>query len=300
MTTSDPGSPEPTSDPGSPEPTGPDLRKKDETSAGPDLRKQSDAADAPAAGAGAAPRTGEPASTEELPTFGGTADYDPTAQASLSVPPPTTESTASTWGTAGPGWNTYAGMGNGPGWGTTPSYPPPSSEAQYGTAHESEAQTGGQYGGTGPVYGTPDPQFQSAPEFQSAPQYPPPSSQGYGSSGYGPSGYGSPGYGAYGDRSAPYGRDPATGEPYSDKSKTTAGLLQLLLPFVGICGVGRLYLGSTAVGLIQLLGLWIGGLLAIVLIGFVIMPVIWVWSVIDGIMMLTGSVRDSDGRPLRP
>ncbi|WP_432794094.1 NINE protein [Rhodococcus ruber] len=287
--TSDPGSPGPTSDAGSPEPTGPDLRKKDETSTGPDLRKQAAAEETSEAGASAAPRDGEPASTEELPAFGGTADYDPTAQASLSVPPPTTESTAPTWGTAGPGWNTYAGMGNGPGWGTTPSYPPPSSEGQYGTAHESEAQTGGRYGGTGPVYGTPDPQFQGAP------QYPPASAPGYGSSGYGPTGYG-----AYGDPSAPYGRDPATGEPYSDKSKTTAGLLQLLLPFVGICGVGRLYLGSTAVGLIQLLGLWIGGLLAIVLIGFVIMPVIWVWSVIDGIMMLTGSVRDSDGRPLRP
>nr|WP_206530969.1 TM2 domain-containing protein [Rhodococcus aetherivorans] len=262
------------------------MRKKDETSAGPDLRKQSDAEAAPAAGSSAAPQGGEPAPTAELPTFGGTADYDPTAQASLSVPPPTTESTAPTWGTAGPGWDTYSGMGNGPGWGTTPSYPPPSSEAQYGTAHTggTEAPTGGQYAGSGPVYGAPDPQFQSGP------QYPTPAGPGYGPTGYG----------AYGDPSAPYGRDPATGEPYSDKSKTTAGLLQLLLPFVGICGVGRLYLGSTAVGLIQLLGLWIGGLLTILLVGFVIIPVIWVWSVIDGIMMLTGSVRDSDGRPLRP
>src|SRR5690242_14514404 len=51
------------------------------------------------------------------------------------------------------------------------------------------------------------------------------------------------------DPHAPYGREPMTGQPYSDKSKVVAGVLQLLLPF----GVGRLYAGHTGIGIAQLL-----------------------------------------------
>ncbi len=47
---------------------------------------------------------------------------------------------------------------------------------------------------------------------------------------------------AYKDPAAPFGRQPMTGEPYSDKSKIVAGLLQLLGLF-GIVGIGRMYLG---------------------------------------------------------
>ncbi|MGW6374794.1 NINE protein [Rhodococcus sp. NPDC055112] len=98
---------------------------------------------------------------------------------------------------------------------------------------------------------------------------------------------------------APFGRDPLTGEPQSDKSKATAGLLQILLPFVGICGVGRLYVGSTGIGLAQLLLFWLGVITTFLLVGFVIFPVVWLWSFIDGIMMFSGSVKDGQGRPLR-
>ncbi|MBP1159111.1 TM2 domain-containing protein [Rhodococcus sp. PvR099] len=98
---------------------------------------------------------------------------------------------------------------------------------------------------------------------------------------------------------APFGRDPLTGEPLSDKSKATAGLLQILLPFVGICGVGRLYVGSTGIGLAQLLLFWLGVITTFLLIGFVIFPVVWLWSFIDGIMMFSGNVKDGQGRPLR-
>lgn len=80
---------------------------------------------------------------------------------------------------------------------------------------------------------------------------------------------------------APYGQ-PAYG--WSDKSKTTAGLLQILL---GSFGVGRFYLGYTGLGIAQIAVVWltcgIGG----------------IWTLIDGIMMLTGKVPDSQGRPLR-
>ncbi len=80
---------------------------------------------------------------------------------------------------------------------------------------------------------------------------------------------------------APYGVDPQTGIPYSDKSKITAGLLQILL---GGVGAGRWYTGSYGVAVAQLLTC--GGL--------------GVWSLIDGIMMLTGNGKDPQGRPLHP
>jgi TM2 domain-containing membrane protein YozV len=98
---------------------------------------------------------------------------------------------------------------------------------------------------------------------------------------------------------APYGVHPVSGTPYSDKSKTTAGLLQLLLPFVGICGVGRLYAGHLGIGLVQLLGMFLGFLLFVVLVGFLVVPAIWLWSVIDGIVILAGDSTDAQGRPLR-
>jgi TM2 domain-containing membrane protein YozV len=86
------------------------------------------------------------------------------------------------------------------------------------------------------------------------------------------------------DPSAPYGRHPVTGQPYSDKSKLTAGLLEFL-SLVGIGGIGRFYIGDTGIGVAQLLT----GLCGVGLI----------WSLVDGILMLTGSVNDPQGRPLR-
>jgi TM2 domain-containing membrane protein YozV len=105
--------------------------------------------------------------------------------------------------------------------------------------------------------------------------------------------------GGYPYAAAPYGVHPITGEPYSDKSKVTAGLLQLLLPFVGVCGVGRLYAGHIAIGIVQLVGMLMGWVLMIVLIGFLIVPAIWLWTVIDGIVLLVGEPRDGLGRLMR-
>lgn len=219
------------------------------------------------------------------PEFGSPFDYDATADASL------TESTSGTsavppsgGNTAGPGWDTFSGVGNGPGWGTGPSYPPPVSDSAAPTS--------------GPVFGTPQPEY-------GQPTTPPPS-MGYPQAapapGYPtPPGYPiAPGYPiGYGDPSAPFGRDPISGEPFSDKSKTTAGLLQILLGFVSLPGIGRLYIGSIGIGLTQLLVFWLGLIMTIFAVGFVIFPAIWIWAFIDGIMMLSGSVRDPLGRPLR-
>jgi TM2 domain-containing membrane protein YozV len=84
------------------------------------------------------------------------------------------------------------------------------------------------------------------------------------------------------DPEAPYGRDPVTGRPYSDRLKVIAALLQLFLPF----GTGRFYTGHTGIAIAQLL-------LVVVGVGVV-------WSFIDGIVLLAGAPTDPQGRPLRP
>jgi TM2 domain-containing membrane protein YozV len=94
-----------------------------------------------------------------------------------------------------------------------------------------------------------------------------------------------------GDPSRPYGTgqwSPAvTGGNVlalkSDKSRVLAGLLNLLPPG----GWGRLYLGYSAYGVLQLV------------LGVVTCGVLYLWSVIDGIVMLVGGVKyDGYGRVL--
>lgn len=83
---------------------------------------------------------------------------------------------------------------------------------------------------------------------------------------------------------APYGIDPVTGLPFSDKSKMLAGMLQI---FLGGFAVGRFYTGHTGIAIAQIAVTWLTcGLGAI-------------WPLVDGIMMLTGKVPDAQGRPLR-
>ena len=116
-------------------------------------------------------------------------------------------------------------------------------------------------------------------------QYPPPY-QPY------PPPYPPPGF--YPDPAAPYGRHPRTGEPLSDKSKVVAGLLQLL-GLVGVLGIGRIYLGFTTLGIIQLVGGLVFGLITCG-IGFIVTAI---WGIVDAVLILTDKVRDSAGRPLR-
>ncbi len=147
----------------------------------------------------------------------------------------------------------------GPGETPPPSYPPPSYPP--------------------PSY---PPPYQSAQPGQFPGPYPPGQ---YPPGQYPPAGF---------DPAAPFGRHPLTGEPFSDKSKVVAGLLQLL-GLVGVVGIGRIYLGYTTLGITQLIG---GVVLGIVTcgIGFIV-PVIW--GIIDATLILTDKVRDPAGRPLR-
>lgn len=80
---------------------------------------------------------------------------------------------------------------------------------------------------------------------------------------------------------APYGIDPITGIPFSDKQKTVAGILQIMVPF----GAGRFYTGHTGIAVAQLLTSFCG-------VGAI-------WCIIDGVMMLSGKVPDAQGRPMR-
>jgi hypothetical protein len=105
------------------------------------------------------------------------------------------------------------------------------------------------------------------------PYYPPPTGQQYTVP---PP---SPGMG-YANPAAPYGYDPITGLPLSDKSKIAAGLLQL---FLGNLGVGRFYTGHVGIGIAQLLTC--GGC--------------GIWSLIDAIIILVNGGTDAQGRRLR-
>lgn len=125
----------------------------------------------------------------------------------------------------------------------------------------------GGYGGPPPGYGPPPGGYGAPP--------PPPGGMGMGM------GMGGP---MMASPNAPYGIDPVTGMPFSDKSKMVAGLLQI---FLGCFGVGRFYTGHIGLGVAQLvvclLTCYAGA----------------IWPLVDGIMMLMGKVTDAQGRPLR-
>jgi TM2 domain-containing membrane protein YozV len=162
----------------------------------------------------------------------------------------------------------YGPEGTGPGWPADAGATAPQPEA-YGQPPTQPYPAGQQPFGQ-----------QAGPQQPFGPQY--------GQPAYGQQQYGQPVYGQsafFGaDAGAPYGRDPFTGEPLSDKSKLAAGLLQI---FLGAFGVGRFYTGHIGIAIAQIAVTWVlCGLGAI-------------WPLIDGIVMLAGNPRDAQGRKLR-
>jgi TM2 domain-containing membrane protein YozV len=102
-----------------------------------------------------------------------------------------------------------------------------------------------------------------------------------------------------------YGVDPFTGQQLSSKSKVVAGLLQLLPGFMfGLGGIGRLYAGNTMLGVLQLVATLVGWVSFwcgfVLILPFFIYGAIWLWFVIDGIVLLAGRPRDGQGWLLRP
>ena len=113
-----------------------------------------------------------------------------------------------------------------------------------------------------------------------------------------PPGYGyQPGWGyPPPDPAAPYGRDPFTGQPLSDKSKVAAGLLQI---FLGMFGVGRFYTGHTNLAVTQLSLTILGFITAFIVVGVFVLIGVQIWVLIDGIMLLAGRETDARGYLLR-
>lgn len=83
--------------------------------------------------------------------------------------------------------------------------------------------------------------------------------------------------------------NPAQQQGVPTKSKVAAGLLGI---FLGAYGVHNFYLGNTGKAVAQLL--------ITVLSCFILSPVSGIWGLIEGIMILCGSIKtDGKGNPLK-
>lgn len=83
----------------------------------------------------------------------------------------------------------------------------------------------------------------------------------------------------------------------AQKSRLAAGLFGI---FLGGFGVHNFYLGYTSKAVIQLVATIVGYLTMCITIGFVIVPGIAIWGLIEGIMILTGAIAaDGNGFPLK-
>lgn len=87
-------------------------------------------------------------------------------------------------------------------------------------------------------------------------------------------------------------------ETTQGKSKVLAGLLGIFPP-TGALGIHRFYLGYTKLGVAHIILLFVGLPLLLIGIGLPIVMGNIIWCVIEGIMILAGSIsKDGSGRPL--
>jgi TM2 domain-containing membrane protein YozV len=76
-----------------------------------------------------------------------------------------------------------------------------------------------------------------------------------------------------------------------------AGILGIM---VGGFGVHNFYLGYTGKAVAQLLLMIVGIVLACVFVGYFMIMAAYIWGLVEGVMILTGSINtDADGNPLK-
>ena len=80
------------------------------------------------------------------------------------------------------------------------------------------------------------------------------------------------------------------------KSKLAAGLLGI---FLGCYGVHNFYLGYTSKAVTQLVLTLVGIVLCCIFVGIFLVLGVWIWGLVEGIMILTGKIdTDANGVPL--
>ncbi len=116
------------------------------------------------------------------------------------------------------------------------------------------------------------------PPGQQPPAYGQP---GQGPPGQGPPGYGPPGYGPPGSGMVPYEHAgfPAypSGQQVHPRGRAVGAIVSIFVP-----GVGSMINGSVGRGFLILVSYLIGVALCLVIIGFLIVPAVWIWAIIDG------------------
>ncbi len=81
----------------------------------------------------------------------------------------------------------------------------------------------------------------------------------------------------------------------SPKSRLAATILAF---FLGELGAHRFYIGKTATAVVMLVLTIIGYATIVFLFGFIPLAVVWVWNLIDFIMIVAGTMKDSKGLPI--
>lgn len=82
----------------------------------------------------------------------------------------------------------------------------------------------------------------------------------------------------------------AASKPTSEKSKILAGVLAIL---VGYLGIHNFYLGYTKKGIIQLV-VYLG------LAWTVVAPIaVGIWAIVEAVQIFMGKIPDAEGRPLK-
>ncbi len=85
--------------------------------------------------------------------------------------------------------------------------------------------------------------------------------------------------------------------PEGRKSKVVAGILALPM-LIGVFGAHNFYLGYTGKAVAQLMLTLFGIILSIVIVGIFMVLAAWIWSLVDCIMIFSGSVIDANGNSL--